>query len=321
MGLGWIRLDDGSNMRGRRKCRYCGKPAVVWLGYANLGLCAEHYVSYYENKIRRMLEKHRIRGMLMVAVSGGKDSMALLGTIGRISESLDIDVFAFHINLGIGEYSEVSEETVKRFCKDVRVPLIIYDCRKDLGFSIPDIVKRVQRPACSVCGIVKRWVINKVAYENGFDFVATGHNIDDASTYILKALMTNDIYSLVRGQEEFSESKPELRLVGRIRPQFYLSERENMLYVQLTNIPIVEDQCPYSRRATIHKYKRAWDVLLKINPIAQINIVRVMKKIRSMMAFPEPKLVQCSVCGFPTESEGGVCTFCRLMEMMKNSHN
>jgi len=306
----------------KKYCKFCGKDAIVYIGYANLGLCREHFIRFYENRIRKMLEKHRISGSLMVCVSGGKDSMSLLTAIKRISEDTDLDVYAFHINLGIPNYSDECESIVKGYAKQLLVPTIVSNLKKDIGFSLPEIISVSRKPPCAACGIVRRWIINKTAYELGFDFVATGHNIDDASTFFLKALMTQDYYSILRGQWEFLEPKKNYRLVGRIRPQFYLSERENMLYAQLNNIPIVDKPCPYSLRATIHKYKKAWSTLLEINPVSQINLTKTLMKLRKMMTIEEPMLYQCKNCGYPTENPNGICSFCRLISRVnKTLHN
>ncbi len=295
-------------------CKYCGKPAIVNLKYANLRLCRDHFISFYENRIRKMLQKYGITGPLLVAVSGGKDSMSLLAALKKISALQNIQIFAFHINLGIPNYSDKSMKMVKEFAKRIGVPLIIADLVEEIGYDLPQIAKVIDRPICSVCGIIKRWMINKIGYECGFDYVATGHNIDDTSTYLLKALMTQDLYSIVRGQWEILQPKKEMKLVGRIRPQFYLSEKENMLYASLNDIPVVEEPCPYSRGATIHKYKSAWSTLLDINPIAQINITKTIMKLRKMLSIEEPEIKQCLKCEFPTESKDGICSFCKIME-------
>ena len=266
-------------------------------------------------RIKKILDKHRIRGEILVAVSGGKDSMALLHALNEISKVEDsIGITAFHINLGIYDYSQKSEDVVKKFAKEIGVVLITYDLKKEIGHTIPEIARTSRRPPCAVCGIIKRWVFNKVAYENGFDYVATGHNIDDVSTIFLKALLTQDIYTIIRAQSEFSPSKIDVKLVGRIRPQFYLSEMENRLYVELNNIPVIEEACPLSIGATTHKYRSIWDSILRMNPASQINLVRSILKLRSQMIIDEPQLVQCKKCGYPTKSKAGICAFCRLME-------
>jgi len=300
-----------------RKCKYCDQNAIIRLAYANLNLCKKHFIEFYEKRIKKMIEKYKIKGEVMVAVSGGKDSMALLHALNKISNEAGIDVIAYHIDLGIGKYSEESKKIVLEFAKRIGVLLIVSDIKNDLGFTIPEIIKYSNKPPCAVCGIVKRWLINRVAYDLGIKYVATGHNIDDVSTMYLKALLTQDIYSLSRGQYEHMDPMPEIKMVGRIRPQFYLSERENRLYTILNDIPVVDIECPLGKRAVIHKYKVAWDTLLRINPVGQINLTKTMIKITKNLRETERELRQCSRCGFPTESDR-LCAFCRLVSRFKS---
>ena len=301
------------------RCKYCGERAIIRLRYANLSLCGEHFKQYYEGRIEKILSKHRVRGRILVAVSGGKDSMSLLHALNRLSERLGLEIYAFHIDLGIPGYSSTCRNTVRAFAAEIRVPLIVYDMVEELDLSMPEIIRYSQRPPCAVCGVVRRWIMNKVAYESGFDYIATGHNLDDSSTYYLKALLTQDIYSILRGQTEILDPIPEMKLVGRIRPQFYLTERENRLYASLCNIPVVSQSCPYSRRAKIHKYRRAWSALLRVNPIAQINLTRTMLRLRKMISAERPELKLCMKCGFPTESPDAICSFCKLIERARRA--
>ena len=298
-----------------KKCRFCDSSAIVRLPYANLSLCGEHFKGYYIGRIRRVLDKHKIHGEVLVAISGGKDSMALLHALNEISKVDDRANFtAFHINLGIFDYSRKSEEIVREFSKKLGVVLIVYDLKKEIGYTIPELIRVSKRPPCAVCGIVKRWVLNKVAYECGFDYLATGHNIDDISTILLKALLSQDMYTILRMQSEFSPPRNDIKLVGKIRPQFYLSEMENRLYAELNKIPVIGEDCPLSKGATLHKYRSLWDHILKTNPVSQINFVRSILKLREQMAaFKQPTHL-CKKCEFPTESETELCAFCRLID-------
>lgn len=254
----------------------------------------------------------------MVAVSGGKDSMSLLHALKEISKTYpEIKVFAFHINLGIFDYSRESEKVVVNFTKKIRVPLILANVKEEIGFTIPELVNAVKKPPCSICGIVKRWLMNKVAYEAGFDWIATGHNLDDISTYLAKAMFTQDLYTLRRAQFEVSEGDLEKKLIARIRPQFYLTEYENRLYVELNEIPIVQSECPYGAKAPIHKYKEVWYAIKSVNPIAQINFVRSIKKLLREIPTENVELKLCRYCGYPTQNPDAVCAFCKIIQKAK----
>jgi len=296
-----------------RKCIVCGKDSVVFIPYARAAFCREHFISFYERRILKTLKKAKFDGgRVLVGVSGGKDSMALIYALNRLSGELNIDIFTVHIDLGIYDYSKVSKEIVENEMSRIGVKYEIVNVRDYLGVTIPEAVKKVRRPACSVCGIVKRWILNKIAYDNSYEYIATGHNIDDVSTYFLKALFTQRVEDLMRGHDIITPPNLEYRMIGRIRPQVYLSERENQLYCIFNDVPFVEDVCPLARGALLHKYKRLWEDILQLNPIAQINLTKTIMKLREKIPQEKVDLQRCKICGFATTSKDGICAFCKL---------
>ena len=111
---------------------------------------------------------------VLVALSGGKDSLALALVLSR----LGYDVTGLHIDLSIGISSEKARAVVERFCEKHAIPLIIKEMEKE-GLAIPKVKARLNRPICSTCGKIKRYYFNQTARELGFDALATGHNLDD----------------------------------------------------------------------------------------------------------------------------------------------
>ncbi|MDP9751960.1 tRNA(Ile)-lysidine synthase TilS/MesJ [Thermoanaerobacter pentosaceus] len=110
---------------------------------------------------------------MLVVVSGSKDSMALWDVLAKEG----YNVVAMYINLGIGEYSNKSQDVVKNFAKKNNLPLIVKNIKEEFGLDIYKLSKSLKRSPCSVCGTIKRYLFNKVAYDNGFSVIATGHNI------------------------------------------------------------------------------------------------------------------------------------------------
>ena len=50
------------------------------------------------------------------------------------------------------------------------------------GASVPEaasLSSRGRGKPCSVCGLIKRYIMNRVAHDHGYDVIATGHNLDD----------------------------------------------------------------------------------------------------------------------------------------------
>src|SRR5688500_6876688 len=112
---------------------------------------------------------------VLVAVSGGKDSLALWDAL----LDLGYDTTGFYIGLGIPGYSEPSGERCEAFATVRGARLISVNLETEYGLGISETAQRTARPPCSACGLSKRYLFNKVALDHGFKVIATGHNLDD----------------------------------------------------------------------------------------------------------------------------------------------
>ncbi len=307
----------------KKRCIVCHRKADVYIVYANAAFCREHFIEFYERKILRTLKEAKFEGRrVLVAVSGGKDSVALLYALTSLAEALNIQIAALHIDLRIGNYSEESVAIVEKIAHELKIPIRIVDVRDFLGVGLPEATRVTKRPACAVCGIVKRWIMNKIAYENGFDYIATGHNIDDISAFWLKALLTQREEDIIRDFSIVTPPNPDYRIVGRIRPQIFLREQENMLYCLFKHAPFIQEICPLSRGATLHRYKEIWGDILEVNPVSQINFVKSLLRLRERIEKPKINMTTCKICGFATTAKDSICAFCRLrlrIQSWKNS--
>lgn len=296
------------------KCKFCSKPPDVYVSYARLYLCRDHFIRFYEKRILKVMKKMNIRNMrLLIAVSGGKDSLALLKALNSLKTTLNLDLSAIFIDLGIPRYSDISKKLVKETCRKLDVNLIIYDIKKELGYSIPELVSIIKNRPCSVCGIVKRWVLNKIAIEENFDYIATGHNLDDFSTLVYRLLLTQQLDQIKRFLSYKLPPNHEVNMAGRIRPQIYVRERDNLLYCIFNNIEFVDIECPLAKgRESQIFYKELWNEIINRNPSAQINFVKSLMKL--MKHYPEESIniKKCKKCGFPTAAEDSICVYCKI---------
>src|SRR5207253_829150 len=112
---------------------------------------------------------------VLVAISGGKDSLALWHALLRLGYQAD----GMYIRLGIGEYSERSQAKSEAFAAKHGLRLHQVDLAADHGFTIPQMRNQREGKPCAACGTVKRYHFNKVAVDLGYSVVATGHNLDD----------------------------------------------------------------------------------------------------------------------------------------------
>jgi len=294
------------------KCSLCGEPAVAYVRYQRRHLCARHYSEFVEGKVRRALKRYRMVGrgdIILVAVSGGKDSAAVLGVLAKLSREFRYRVVALHIDLGIGEYSRRSREAAVSLSDRLGVPLIVVDLKEAIGVTIPEIARMSRRPVCSVCGLVKRYVMNAVAVEVGASALALGHNADDLAVYNLKSFINQDL-------EAISKLGPKTEsvrgvAVGRIRPLYEVYEKEAFLYAFLSGLPFIHDECPYVETRSIERrLKESLNTLENERPGTKIMMVRSIA--RRIKDYPRPsgRMSKCSVCGLL--SSGEICSFCRL---------
>src|SRR5437588_4034098 len=96
------------------KCTVCRQPAVIDVRRHNANFCPGHFVEHCEEQVRRAIHHFRMvaRGeRVLVAVSGGKDSLALWDLLTR----LDIPADGVYVGLGIGDYSDDSGAYARAF--------------------------------------------------------------------------------------------------------------------------------------------------------------------------------------------------------------
>ena len=288
------------------KCKFCEKEAYIRLHYPKMLLCKEHFIEYFERKVRRTIERYKLLKpdeKILVVISGGKDS----AVTAYVLKKLGYNIECLHINLGIGKYSEESEAYAKRQCELIGAKLHIVRVKELLGAGIGEL--KTRRPTCSYCGITKRYIFNKFAYENGFDAIATGHNLDDEVSFIFSNIMHwNTDYLGKQGPLLPGEG----RFVKKVKPLYELTEREVVYYALALGLEYIIHECPYARGATTIEYKEILNAMEEKKPGTKINFIKgfLRKKHLFERELKEAPLGECKVCGMPAQGEK--CSFCRV---------
>src|SRR5262249_19826767 len=94
------------------------------------------------------------------------------------------------------------------------VPLIISTVAEEVGAPVPVIQQVTRRPPCSGCGLSKRYLMNRVALEQGFPVVATGHNLDDEAATLFGSVMHWQMEALPPPVPRAAVVPPEARAAG-----------------------------------------------------------------------------------------------------------
>jgi uncharacterized protein (TIGR00269 family) len=301
------------------RCRKCGKEAVMNMRQHKLALCRDHYIEWFierTEKTIRLYKMFRREDKILVAVSGGKDSLSLWDVLLRLGYKAD----GMYINLGIEHqgYSQVSLEKVKQFASaHPEAKLHIVDIKALYGRSIPEFAReswRGQR-VCALCGLVKRHEMNRLAIEGGYYAIATGHNLDDEAAALLGNVLRWQTGYLARQGPVLPSDYPGL--ARKVKPFCRMYERETAAYALLMGIDYIYDECPYAVGSTSIFYKNLLNQLERNSPGSKLSFYLsfLQAKEEGRVRFKEeeaPPLHACQRCGQPTTAPG-YCAFCRLV--------
>lgn len=304
-------------------CTKCKTKAVIKIPRHHAGFCKACFTSFVHDQVTRAIKSEKMFGRgdrILVAVSGGKDSLALWDILLKLGYKAD----GFYVNLGIGGYSERSYSMVRKFADAVSplgAALHTHTVEQKEGAGIKELAHMVHRPTCSTCGTIKRYQFNRAAVEQDYDVMATGHNLDDEAARLLG--------NVLHWQEDYLEKQgPTLPasvegFAKKVKPLYRLSERELAAYCVLNKIEYIIDECPMAQGARTLLYKEVLNRLETESPgTKQYFYWGFLEKQRRKQSSPDAMsekdqtlLRRCGMCGQPTTSE--VCSYCKLMARAK----
>ena len=285
-----------------------------------LALCAHHFLDWVPVQVERAITHYHMfshNERLLVAVSGGKDSLSLWDLLTRLGYAAD----GLYISLGIDggvNYSENSRKFAVAFAEEQKLQLHVKDVKAGYGVTIPELALRTHRgryKPCSVCGLAKRHIMNQLAQEGHYDVLITGHNLDDEAA-ILFGNTLNWVGSYLAHQGPILEAdRPGL--VRKVKPLCRMYEREMAAYAFLRLIPYIQDECPHAEGSTSIYHKELLNKLEADRPGAKLSFYLSFLQAKSNGLFSPTAdkraefVHNCEICGQPT-SAPGVCAFCRM---------
>ncbi|MFO7801755.1 MAG: tRNA 2-thiocytidine biosynthesis TtcA family protein [Desulfovermiculus sp.] len=243
------------------KCNRCRGQAEVHLPSHHANFCPDCFLHFVRTAVTRGLKEIKFQPRpVMVAVSGGKDSLALWDLL----HQLGYETRGLHIHLGISGFSEASSRAVAEFAADRGLDWSEYSLQEVFGYSIPDVHRLLRGKTCSLCGRLKRAFFNRLTVREGFATLATGHNLDDEAGRLLGNLVGKRLEH-VHKQDPFLPS-PHARIPAKLKPLFRLEIKELLAYCHLRGITPVDQSCSFSRGATSHTFKQALELLEQSMP-------------------------------------------------------
>lgn len=261
-----------------------------------------------EKQVKKTLKNVNLsRKKILVALSGGKDS----ATVGFLLKKLGYDFEGLYVDLCVGDYSKKSLKAVKKLCESLDVRFHVYDLKKEQGKTMKDVWKATKSlNHCAACGVMKKWVLNQYARDNGFDMIMTGHNLDDeVETFLMNVLKGS--LELSSNIGVVTDSKKDKKFVSRVKPLFFVEEKEVLKFAKKNKLPFVEGKCPHandSYRLQIREFVSEMSVKEKKNVMK--NFEKLLPKIKKLR---KGDVNFCGICGEPCQ--GKTCKKCKLFTL------
>jgi tRNA(Ile)-lysidine synthase TilS/MesJ len=206
---------------------------------------------------------------VLVALSGGKDSLALTDILSEWNRRspVKIDMTAAHIVIdGLGYTANVRE--LEDFCGERGVPFIVRTASIDFD-------REPSADKCFVCAWFRRKALFDITNGEKFGTLAFGHHLDD----IVITLLMNMSF---RGS--FSTMPVDLSMFGGalrvVRPLCRVEERDIARYASLKGLPVQEYRCPFGLEQSRAKIRGILDQLASLDPRVKRNIFNSMSNIR-----------------------------------------
>jgi tRNA-5-methyluridine54 2-sulfurtransferase len=283
---------------------------VIDIRRHNAAFCSGCFVHHCREQVRRAIHEHDMfppEARVLVAVSGGKDSLALWDLLVDLGYEAD----GVYLGLGIGDYSDESGRYVRRFAEERGLKLHEVDLPSDHGFDIPGAAHVTRRAPCGACGLSKRHLFNSTALEHGYDVVATGHNLDDEAAVLLGNVLRWETGYLGR---QYPVLPAEAGFARKVKPLVRMGEREMAAYCVLRGIDYQVEECPMAAGNRHLGFKEVLNALEDRSPGAKaafLNGFFARGHERFRAEEDRVELAACPGCGAPTTT-GGDCAFCSL---------
>jgi len=295
------------------KCDRCENSAVYSRKYSGESLCSECFSNAILRKTAKTISKYNMiqnDELVCVAVSGGKDSLALLHVLSKMSKNHNFRIHAITIVEGILGYRDEALGIVKDFCTKIGVAHTVYPYKELFGLTLDESLKQNENDrlsSCSICGTFRRRAMDNAAKEIGASVIATGHNLDDVlQTFVINTLSgdTNKI-----GWMDPDTSENSLR---KIKPFCEIYESEIVFYAFTNDLPFQVEPCPHMNEGIRTEIREFLNKLENSHSGIKNNMYRSVLKISQTMKETNYKEKQrCSNCG--SECTGKVCSVCKMI--------
>ena len=308
------------------KCDRCSKEGKIFLVYGPHYFCHSHFLEFFEKRVRKTINKFRLvkpGEKIAIGVSGGKDSITVLHLLREIFPK-GTELRPVCIDEGIPGYRDKALRIAKKHFQELGLDCTIISMKKELGFSMLEIAKKLGKEkekqetqgACSYCGVFRRKLLNDFAVSERCNKLATGHNLDDEAQTILMNQFRRNISASARLGPITGVIQDE-RFIRRIKPLYFLTEREIAAFAFLNNLKDEYVECP---NAAVSYRCNLRDWLNEIEakyPGTKHSIVNSFMEIQPILRkrLDLKKIKTCKICAEPCSQD--ICQACKLADKLK----
>jgi len=301
------------------KCDKCGNQAAYTRKYSGEKLCSNCFSNSILRKTAKTISKYKMINndeLVAVAVSGGKDSLALLDIMKKMSENHNFRIKAITIDEGIPGYRNEALEFVEKFCKKLGVDFKIFSYLELFEMSLDDALslrENEKTSSCSICGVLRRRAMEHAAKDIGATVIATGHNLDDTLQTFIINMLSGDTSKV--GWMDPDTSSNTLR---KIKPFCEIYESEIVFYAFTNGIPFQSEPCPHMNEGIRTEIREFLNSLENSHSGIKNNLFQSIVKVSQIVKdSDQKKKMICEKCG--KNCTGSTCSVCNLVLKLKKN--
>ncbi len=303
------------------QCDKCQNIAVYSRKYSGENLCSECFSNSILRKTAKTISKYKMiknGDLVCVGVSGGKDSLVLLDTLKKMSQTHNFKIIAVTIDEGIPGYRDEALKIVKEFCSKLDVELKTYSYKELFDVTLTESLElreSEKTSSCSICGTFRRRALDHAARETGANVIATGHNLDDTLQTFLINTLSGDTNKI--GWMNPDNENRELR---KIKPLSEIYESEIVFYAFTNKLPFQSEPCPHMNEGIRTEIREFLNSLEEHRSGIKNSMYHSILKISDVIKDNDVKKKRnCDICG--NECTGKICSVCTTITNLKKERS
>ena len=301
------------------KCDNCENQAAYTRKYSGQKLCSQCFSKSIVRKTAKTISKYKMiqhNDLVAVAVSGGKDSLALLKIIHEMATTHHFKIIVITIDEGIPGYRNEALEIVEKFCSELNVKHKVYSYKDLFELTLDEALElrdNEKTSSCSICGTLRRRAIDYAAKDVGANVIATARNLDDTLQTFVINMLSGDTTKI--GWMDPDTSKNSLR---KIKPFCEIYESEIVFYAFTNDLPFQSEPCPHMNEGIRTEIREFLNSLETQHSGIKNNLYQSILKISQIVKKSNNKQKTiCEKCG--NACTGNVCSVCSIVLKLKEN--